>query len=80
MEKLMQGDPGALSLLEGNPFPDVPPKKMRAQLFRYEFTEPGDPGTAWWKRERLGDYVDVISLDDPRVDAFLRQHGLRSPP
>ena len=80
MEKLMQGDPGALSLLEGNPFADGPPAKMRAQLFRYEFTEPGDPGTAWWKRERIGGYVDVISLDDPRVDAFLRQHGLRAPP
>ena len=80
MEKLMQGDAGALSLLEGNPFPDRPPKRMRAQLFRYAFTEPGDPGTAWWKRERLGGYVDVISLDDPRVDAFLQQHGLRAPP
>lgn len=76
MEKLLHGDAGALSLLGENPFPDEPPKKIRAQLFRYEFTSPGDPSGAWWKRERLGPYVDVISKDDPRVEVFLRKHGL----
>ena len=76
MEKLLEGDPGALSLLGENPFPDRPPRKIRAALFRYEFTEPGDPSGAWWKRKRLGAYVDEIFLGDPRVEAFLMQHGL----
>src|SRR3954463_16408827 len=38
--KLLQGDPGVLSLLRGNPFPDRPPRWIRAQLYLYRFTTP----------------------------------------
>ena len=39
--KLLHNDPGALSLLATNPFPDAPPRWVRARLFRYEFAPPG---------------------------------------
>ncbi len=76
MVKLLQGDPGALGLLDTNPFPEAPPKQLRALLYRYQFTEPGDPSGAWWKREPIGGYVEALSLDDLRIDPFLLRHGL----
>ena len=39
--KLLHNDPGALSLFGGNPFPEKPPRYIRAVLYRYEFAPPG---------------------------------------
>jgi len=36
--KLLQGSPHVLSLLDENPFPDKPPKYVRAMLYRYSYT------------------------------------------
>ena len=58
MWKLLHNDPGALSLLAENPFPDEPPRFVRADLYLYEFTEPGAPGDTWWKRTWRRRYVD----------------------
>ena len=49
--KLLAGDPGAQSLLAGNPFPARPPRYIRAQLYRYEFAPAGEADGAWWRRE-----------------------------
>jgi hypothetical protein len=68
--QLLRNDAGALSLLDSNPFPDAPPRFIRASLWRYRFTRRGEPG--WWRRERLGEYLPPLSLDDPRLGEFLR--------
>jgi len=73
--KLLAGDPGALSLLAENPFPGAPPRYIRAELYRYRFTGPGDRTKAWWARERLGPYMPAISLDNPSLADFLRAYG-----
>lgn len=59
--KLLQNDPGILSLLANNPFPDQPPRYVRAQLYRYRFAEPGNPEGAWWKREFLRPWIPPVS-------------------
>ena len=38
MVQLLQNDPATLRLLRHNPFPDSPPRYVRAQLYRYRFT------------------------------------------
>ncbi len=73
--KLLDADPGALSLLDGNPFPDTPPRYVRALLYRYTFAEPGNPERAWWRRELRGTWIPALSADDPRLRQFLAAHG-----
>jgi hypothetical protein len=74
VEKLLEGDPGARSLLEADPFPSAPPSYVRVELYRYEFTTFGEPGT--WKRTRLGPWLPPLSRDDPRLHQALRRYGL----
>ena len=64
VEKLLENDPATLRLLRHNPFPEAPPKAVRAVLYRYRFTtwrERRETG-AWWVRERLRDYLPPMSL------------------
>jgi hypothetical protein len=62
--KLLQGDPATLSLLRFNPFPDAPPRYVRAQLYLYHFTTPEERHRTgqWWKREFERPYFPAISL------------------
>jgi hypothetical protein len=61
--KLLHNDPGTLSLLANNPFPDAPPHFIRARLYRYRFAPIGEK--AWWKREPIGEWLPALSTDDP---------------
>ncbi|MGD1087894.1 MAG: lipase maturation factor family protein, partial [Verrucomicrobiota bacterium] len=73
--KLLHNDPGALSLFGGNPFPEKPPRYIRAVLYHYEFAKPGNPEGNWWKREALGIWLPPLSTADPRLPNFLKQAG-----
>ncbi len=62
--RLLQGSPEVLALLERNPFPDRPPRYVRAVLYDYRFTDLAtrrDTG-AWWRRELKGLYSPVQTL------------------
>ena len=64
MGALLQGKPEVLQLLRDNPFPDTPPRYVRAMLYNYHFTDIAtkrEEGT-WWYREQKGVYCPVISL------------------
>jgi predicted DCC family thiol-disulfide oxidoreductase YuxK len=66
--RLLQGSPQVLALMKKNPFPDAPPKYIRAELYQYHFTDTATRRKTgeWWQRELLGDYLPVISLrSDP---------------
>ncbi|TMA71035.1 MAG: lipase maturation factor family protein [Deltaproteobacteria bacterium] len=78
--KLLHNDPGALSLLANDPFPDDPPRYVRARLYRYEFTPPGDASGDWWRRTLLGEWLPPLSVDDPRLLRFLAAYGWLSSP
>ncbi len=54
IQKLLHNDAGILSLFAANPFPDRPPRYIRATLYRYSFAPPGNPGNHYWTRQRLG--------------------------
>ena len=72
--KLLHNDPAAVGLFAGNPFPERPPRYIRAVLYRYSFAPPGNPGRLWWRRERVGDpWLPAMSVDDPRLIKYLQQ-------
>ncbi len=77
--KLLQGDRGVLRLLANDPFPDAPPRFVRARLYRYAFAPAGDASGAWWQRELLGDWLPPLSRDDPRLRHSLIRLGWLEP-
>ena len=77
--KLLHNDPGTLSLLANNPFPDSPPRYIRADLYRYEFAPSSDPSGAWWKRKRIGGWLPALSIEDQALRSFLAAYGWLPP-
>ena len=66
--QLLRGSPPVLDLLAGNPFPDKPPRYIRADLYRYNFTDfdaRNSDGT-WWRREYITPYLLPTSLENER--------------
>jgi hypothetical protein len=63
--RLLRNDPPTLRLLRRNPFPDDPPRFVRAQLYRYRFTTAAElrRDHAWWHRTLEGSYLAPMSLD-----------------
>ncbi len=63
-ERLLQGSAPVLALLQKNPFPQHPPKYIRAELFEYRFTTPAERRAtgAWWQREPVGEYLPPAGL------------------
>ncbi len=64
MVRLLENDGPTLALLAGNPFPDAPPRTVRAQLYLYRFTAPPERQQtgAWWHRSYVREYAPAISL------------------
>ncbi len=73
--KLLSGDDSVTGLLASNPFDARPPKYIRAELYRYQFTTFADPGKDWWKRTWAASYLPPLSVDDPSLLEFLHRHG-----
>jgi hypothetical protein len=72
---LLRGERSVMPLFDDDPFPDRPPRAVRARLYRYRFVSPGERG--WWRRELArprDDYLRPITLDDPGMRGFLRAH------
>lgn len=61
VRKLLEGDRAILRILKYNPFPDKPPKYLRARFFRYTFAPAGAGKT--WERKWIDDYMAPIDLD-----------------
>jgi hypothetical protein len=66
--KLLQGSHDVNRLLAHNPFPDKPPRYVRAMFYRYQFTTLSElrQTGAWWKRQELREYLPTLSLDQLR--------------
>jgi hypothetical protein len=75
--KLLEGDPVVKSLFANDPFQGRPPRFVRAELYRYRFTRPGEGSHDWWVRERVQPYLRPLSRDDPDLERFLRGFELQ---
>jgi len=62
--KLLEGDRAVLGLLRSNPFPDRPPRWVRAQLYLYHFTSREERARtgAWWTRQYVAPYFQAVRL------------------
>jgi hypothetical protein len=66
VEKLLANDQAVLRLIRHNPFPDAPPRWIRARYYHYRYTTRDERKAtgAWWVRELVGDYLRPVSLVD----------------
>lgn len=62
LRRLLEGSAPVLALLGPNPFPDHPPKRVRALLFDYRFADPATHAETgqWWIRQQEGLYFPEI--------------------
>jgi hypothetical protein len=74
--KLLHNHPPTLSLLANNPVPEHPPRYVRAVLYRYKFAESGAGDESWWRRERVGMWMQAVSLYTPEFRRFLEANGM----
>jgi Lipase maturation factor len=77
--KLLLGDRPTLGLLRTNPFPDHPPKYVRALLYEYRFLTREERAASgdWWAREYKRPYFPAISLGNPAFRDVLERQGWR---
>lgn len=61
--KLLHADPSVTALVTHDPFPNAPPRFIRARLMRYEFTTPEERRKTgdWWKRVVIGEYLPPVT-------------------
>jgi predicted DCC family thiol-disulfide oxidoreductase YuxK len=66
MERLLEGSPPVVGLLDSNPFAGGPPKFVRARLFEYGFADSHTRALTgqWWIRGEDGLYFPKVSLAD----------------
>lgn len=66
MVRLLQGSPDVLHLLATNPFPNHPPKYVRALLYDYHFSKAADKAASgnWWQRSNEASYFPKISITE----------------
>jgi hypothetical protein len=65
MLRLLEGAPDVVALLADDPFPETPPRYLRARLQRYRFTSFGSD--AWWEVEAAGSYCPTVRLQGGRL-------------
>ena len=63
--RLLANEKDVLALFRGNPFPESPPRQIRAVLWQYWFTSMAEKRTTggWWRREYLGLYAPILERE-----------------
>ncbi len=79
--RLLTNDKDVLALFAGNPFPQSPPKQVRAVLWQYWFTTMAEKRQTgnWWRREFLGLYAPTLELEPDGKLGVLAMPEERSP-
>jgi hypothetical protein len=62
-ERLIENDKDVLALFRDNPFPQSPPRYVRAVLWQYWFTTREQKRSTgnWWRRQLLGLYAPMLT-------------------
>jgi hypothetical protein len=71
---LLAGDASPKKLLARDPFPDAPPRWIRADVWHYRFSASRADG-AWWERQRVGPFMAPIAKDDPWLRRYVAAYG-----
>lgn len=80
--KLLENDRAVIGLLANDPFPNGPPKYVRAELYEYRFTDwrTRKRTGRWWDRTYVEEYLPPVSLENPSFRTILRDRGWLSAP
>jgi hypothetical protein len=64
VQKLLAGDRATLKLLAHDPWPERPPRFIRASYYRYRFADRRERKAtgAYWQRTRLGEYLPAVGV------------------
>jgi hypothetical protein len=64
MQRLLENSPDVTRLLGNNPFPEKPPRYLRAELYRYHFSTLAEHRNhrVWWSSQDLREYLPMVSL------------------
>ena len=63
---LLRNEQPIIGLLARNPFPEQPPRYVRAILYEYNFTTAAERRATgnWWKRRELREFFPTVSLNE----------------
>ena len=63
--RLLDNDPDTLRLLRHCPFPDAPPRYLRARLYEYHFSTPAElfRERIWWRRTLIGEFLPPLNRE-----------------
>ncbi|XP_069835840.1 lipase maturation factor 2 isoform X2 [Dendropsophus ebraccatus] len=85
--RLLQGNKDVIQLVQNDeslyPFNSHPPHYIRAQLYKYWYTEvdqTGQTSSNWWRRRHVEEYYPMVFLGDHTLESLLNQHGLKDKP
>ncbi len=80
-ERLLEGDADVLSLFMSDPFPQKPPRYIKAVLWQYWFTTEDEKHATgnWWRRQLLGLYAPVLTRDPSGKFAVIQWPGQLPP-
>jgi predicted DCC family thiol-disulfide oxidoreductase YuxK len=63
IRRLLENEPAVTALLERNPFPDKPPRYVRARFYDYTYSDSTEKAKGiWWDRRLLGLYFPEAHL------------------
>lgn len=64
-KRLLAGEPDVLALFARNPFPEQPPRQVRAVLWQYWFSDWSEKRHqgVWWRREQIGLYAPTLERE-----------------
>jgi len=70
-QRLLEGTPEVLRLLDTNPFPASPPRYIRSMVYDYRFSDWGEHQRmrVFWDRAFVGAYCPILSLQNGRLVA-----------
>ena len=71
--KFLHNDPGALSLIDNNPFPDEPPRYIKIDRYDYNFARPFSGTT--WERTYLDSWIGALDKDNESLREFIRNNN-----
>lgn len=79
--RILNNQPEVMELMGKNPFEKRAPRYLRAHLYHYHFTSTNDSselysGTDWWVREKVSDYLPIISKEEPTFINYLKKSGI----
>ncbi|XP_022089233.1 lipase maturation factor 2-like [Acanthaster planci] len=74
--RLLEGRPEVLDLIASNPFPEKPPKFIRANLYTYHYTTFKSGSPSWWKRKFEREYMPPISKETSGLKEHLKRSGI----